>query len=225
MSYRSRPSRRGGGPPSWLVFLAGVALVFGIFYVFQGLQTFLQTGGLGVVEATRRAEIVSTATVERVTRMGITDATARPTATPPPTCVDFRVSVPNAIVRGSASPSGELVRSFNQGTVICVLGKEGEWYIVDSNPDTRRHDIAYMHETVIEAVNPTLTPLPSVTPTPTLPPSVTPTPSDTPAPTLTPSATATLSPRDLTRQGRLTPSPSPEPTLTPSSTGLPMQSA
>jgi hypothetical protein len=224
MSYRSRPSRPGG-PPSWLVFLAGVALVFGIFYVFQGLQTFLQTGGLGVVEATRRAEIVSTATVERVTRMGIVDATPRATATPPPTCVDFRVSVPNAIVRASANPSGELVRSFNQGTVVCVLGMEGEWYIVDSNPETRRHDIAYMHETVIEAVNPTLTPLPSVTPTPTLPPSITPTPSDTPAPTFTPSATPTLSPREMTHQGRLTPSPSPAPSLTPSSTGVPMQNA
>jgi hypothetical protein len=224
MNYRSRPSRRGG-PPSWLVFLAGVALVFGVFYIFQGLQTFLQTGGLGVVEATRRAEIVATATVERVTRMGITDATMRPTATPVPTCVDFRVSVPNAIVRASASPSGELVRSFNQGTIVCVLGREGEWYVIDSNPDTRRHDIAYMHETVIEAVNPTPTPPPTVTPTPTLPPSLTPTPSDTPAPTFTPSDTATLSPRDLTQQGRLTPSPTPEPSLTPSPTGVPMQNA
>ena len=47
-----------------------------------------------------------------------------------------------------------------------MLGREdgSEWYSIDLNPSTRRIELAYMHESIIEAVNPT--PTPSITPTP-----------------------------------------------------------
>ena len=38
------------GPPALLAFLLAAALVFGVYYIWQGVQTFLRTGGLGVVE-------------------------------------------------------------------------------------------------------------------------------------------------------------------------------
>ncbi len=212
----SRPTRSGrSGPPAWFVFVVGVALVFGLFYLWQGLQTFFRTGGLGVVEATQRAQVVSTATSERSTRVqlsGINDVTPRPTNTPVPECQDFVVSVPNAIVRDAPASGGAIVTSLNEGESVCVLGlePETEWYVIDQTPGTRRLDLAYMHETVIRAVNPTVTP--SRTPSPL--PTVTEAPTDTP----------TISPTPRPTQPPRTPDPqitdTPEPTLTPSATPL-----
>ncbi|MFN8377367.1 MAG: SH3 domain-containing protein [Anaerolineae bacterium] len=201
MGYRSRGYRGGGGPPGWLIVLVAVALVFAGFYLLQGTQTFFRTGGLGVQEATERAQAVSTATAERVTRMATQPTELRPSATPQPECQDFRVIVPNAVVRAQPSASSGILTGLTQGTVVCVLGRAGdpEWYVIDLNPATRRLDEAYMNEVVIEAVHPTPTSLPTVTPAPTRPPTETtpptatllpPTPSRTSAPrTLSPAAT------------------------------------
>jgi hypothetical protein len=201
------------------VFLVAVALVFGIYYLWMGVRDFLYTGGLGIAEATERAVIISTATAEQVQQFQFSQATPRPTSTPIPPCQDFIVSVPSAIVRERASTNAPIITSLPQGTSVCVIGREGdsEWYLIDSNSQTRRLEAAYMHQTVIEAVNPTLTPSQTFTPLPTVTPA--PTLSATPSPTITPNPT---------RDPRVTETPSPTstatPTLTPSAT-TPLQSA
>jgi hypothetical protein len=224
-----------------------MALVFGIFYVFQGAQTFLRTGGMGVEESTRQALIIASATQERATR-AVRQFTALPSATPQPTCTDFRVIVPNAIVRESASANAAVLTSFNQGTIICVLWRDvgSEWYTIDRDSETRRRELAYMHESVIEPLNPTPTSLPSNTPSPTatnsasLAVTVTPmqsitTPNAaaatrTSAPTATPFGTPyslpSAAPTDADNVPTLPPpmtvTPTPSPTGTP---GVSMQSA
>lgn len=217
MSYRSPKNRF----PGIFVFLLGVALIFGAYYIWQGAANFLRTGGLGVVEATQQAEIVDTATAVRITRMATQAAAViRPSATPVE-CADFRVIVPNAIVREQPAPNAPIVTGLMQNTIVCVLGHEPgtEWYAIDQNRDTRRPELAYMHESVIEAVNPTLTP------------SITPTPSNTftPLPTVTntplPLPTETPEPQPTATRDRRTPLPSstPSPTITP--TPITIQSA
>jgi hypothetical protein len=207
------------------VFLVAVALVFGAFYLYQGAQNFIRTGGLGVEEATARAQVVSTATAQRSTAAATRSAsTPRPSLTPVPECIDFRVVV-NAVVRQSPSESGAVETGLNAGTVVCVLGREegSEWYSIDLNPETRRVELAYMHEVVLEAVNPTPTPsrtsspLPTVTPAPTDTPSITPPATDTVEPTSTPRVTR----RATAASGNsATPTPTPIPP-----TDIPIQSA
>lgn len=201
----------GGGLPAWLIFVMAIALVFGGYYLWQGAQSFLQTGGLGVEEATQRAVIITTATARsqpRATTANVFGLTLQPSATPIPPCQDFVVSVEQpAIVRNAPTQRGEIVRTLNQGDIVCVVGREGEteWYILDTNPLTTRLDAAYMREDLIEPLNPTLTPSQTFTPAPTVTPMPTWTPSLSPTPTLSP-----------TRDERLTDTPTP--TLTPSPT-------
>ncbi len=181
MTLGRRPTPRRGRDslPAWLIFLVGIALVFGAYYVWLGIQSFLRSGGRGIIESTRSAAIVSTATAEFI-QTGI--PTVRPTTTPFPPCEPFIVSVANARVRSAPSDSGTVITSFFMDDPVCVEGRaapDSEWYIIDWKPETRRVDIAYMHESVIVPKNPTPTP----TRTPKPPPSV------TPVPTLTPSST------------------------------------
>lgn len=190
-SLRTRPPRGSGGLPPWIVFLLAVALVFGGFYLVRGVQDFMRTGGLGVSEATARAQMISTATAVRVTRMATSGFTPLPTGTPIPECIDFRVNVSNAIVREQPSFNAPIVTSFNNGTLVCVLeraAQNAEWYVIDADRTTRRRETAYMHESVIEAVNPTATP--TRTPTPSRTP--------TPLPSVTPLPDAPISPPSLT---------------------------
>lgn len=197
---RGRPYRSGNnGPPSWLVFLVGTALVFGAYYIWNGAQNFLRTGGRGVVETTQRAVIVASATAQS---QPITRQPSRtPFPTPFPTCQDFIVIVPNARVREQPNELSAVVDSFFESDTVCVVGKpspESEWFTIDLRPETRRLDVAYMHESVISALNPTptpsmtVTPLPTVTPMPSLTPSLTPVP--TLSPTVDPLATPTFTP-------------------------------
>ncbi|HYO87070.1 MAG TPA: SH3 domain-containing protein [Candidatus Limnocylindrales bacterium] len=206
MGYRAGGYRRGGGPPGWLIILIAVALVFGGFYLLQGAQNFIRTGGQGVEEATSRAQVIGTATAERVTRMATVAPELRPSATPQPECQDFRViGQPNGVVREQPSSSAPVITGLSPGTIVCVLGRAGdpEWYVIDLNRETRRLDEAYMNEVVIEAVNPTPTGLPTVTPMPTFTPSVTPEASATLPATATrtsvPSRTATVRPSATVR--------------------------
>ncbi len=200
-----RHSRGSGGPPAWFIFIVGVAIVFGIYYVWFGVQNFLRTGGRGVAEATQQAQVITTATA----RMRPTaNLNILPTFTPVPTCQDFVVSVPNAIVREAPSPNGAIVTSYSQNESVCVLGRpqpDSEWYTIDMNPRTRRLETAYMHESVIQALYPTPTPTRTPTPAPTLTSPPTPTASITPSPR----PTETLNP-DVTD--------TPPPTATPSPT-------
>lgn len=219
MPDRSRLSRaaRRGGPPGWFVLLIAVALVFGVYYLWLGMQNFFISGGLGVVESTERAVIVNTATAERFARSGIgaQDATPQPTRTPIPECQAFVVSVPNAIVREEPSTQSAILMQYAEGTSVCVLGRAGEseWFIIDQEPNRRRLEPAYMHESVIRAVNPTATPsrtpppLPTGTVTPL--PTVTPVPSDTPPPPPASFVPPTLTPVPPTHTPTLIPSATP----------------
>lgn len=213
MTLGRRPQARRGrdGVPAWLVFLIGVAVVFGLYYVWLGVRSFLQSGGRGVIESTRNAETIATATAESL-EIGI--PTLRPTATEIPPCESFTVIVPNARVRQEPSETSPIIGSFFENDVICVIGRpspESEWYTVDMQPGTRRLDVAYMHESVIAPLNPTPTPSQTVTPLPTV----------TAVPTLTPTQTYTPHPTD-TRIPGITDTP--PPTFTPTGTP-PRQSA
>jgi len=178
-SYRRPPYRRGGGPPAWIVVVVVLALVMGGFYLWDGMQRFLRSGGFGITESTQRAEIVETATAERAAARVIITRTPLPTGTPLPQCQDFRVEVvdaPNALVRELPNLTAAVIDAFPTGTLVCVLWREpdGEFYAIDANIETRRHEIAYMHESVLVPLNPT--PTPSITPT--APPTITLTPID-----------------------------------------------
>ncbi|MCA9909938.1 MAG: hypothetical protein KC519_14875, partial [Anaerolineae bacterium] len=167
-SYRRSSPRRGGGPPAWVVVVVIIALVMGGFYLWDGLQRFLRSGGLGVAESTQRAEIVETATAERASSRVIITRTPMPTGTPLPQCQDFRVEVvdaPNALVRELPNLTAAVIDAFPTGALVCVLWREpdGEFYAIDADIETRRHEIAYMHESVLVPLNPT--PTPSMTPT------------------------------------------------------------
>ncbi|MBE0689635.1 MAG: SH3 domain-containing protein [Anaerolineae bacterium] len=172
-SYRRPPHRRGGGPPAWVVVVVVIALVMGAFYLWDGMQRFLRSGGLGVAESTQRAEVIETATAERIEARVIITRTALPTGTPLPQCQDFRVEVvdaPNALVREAPNLSGAIIDAFPSGTIVCVLWREpdGEFYAIDANIETRRHEIAFMHESVLVPLNPTATPSATATAPPTI---------------------------------------------------------
>ena len=148
----------------------------------------------------------NTATAERIVELQILAPTSLPTFTPVPSCEDFVVTVRTAIIRSRPSTNSKIVDSVDEGDTVCVIAKEpnSDWYVLDSNPLTRRLEAVYMHEDIIRALNPT----PTQTPTPT--PSTTPSPS----PTFTRSPTPTPLPtrRQITRDA---PSITPRPTITP----------
>lgn len=198
---------RQSGPPTWFVILVGIAVVFGMYYVWLGVRSFMASG-MTVVESTRQAIDLSTATAERFEELETFAPTSLPTQTPVPECQDFVVDVPSAIVRSLPSTNSEIVESLPQGEVVCVITREAdtEWLVIDENPLTRRLEPAYMHEDIIRALNPTptpsitWTPAPTVTNTPTYTPSNTPEITDTPTrdpdltSTPTPTHTATETP-------------------------------
>ena len=192
-------------------------MIFGAYYIWQGAANFIRTGGRGVVQSTEHAQVVSTATAVQITRIATSAAELiRPSATPVPECHDFRVSVPEAVVREDASMNARPVTALRQGTIVCVLAHEGEWYAIDMDDSPRRISLAYMHETIIEAINPT--PTPSITPTPSD--TFTPLPTVTITPSVEPTSTVTPLPTD-TRDPRITNTPGPTRTPTPTITPTP----
>ena len=215
MSFRKKPTTRpthsryqnNNRVPSWLVFIIGIAVVFGAYYLWIGVQNFIATDGLGIQEATQQARIIITSTAERVaTQEQLTQVTPFPTATPIPECMDFRVSVDRANVRQQPSLDGAFIVSFVENQIVCVLGQDSEeWYTIDLTPSTRRVELGYIFHNIIEAVNPTPTPSTTFTPLPT----ITPVPTETPSITPSPRPTHTIDP-DSTN----TPSPTPTPTNT-----------
>jgi len=186
--------KSSGGLPGWLVFLIAIAVGLGGYYVWTGLQTYIRAGGLGITEATQRADLIASATQARaiVFTAAAPVVTPFPSPTAVPPCQDFEIAAPVAIIRDRPSTNGAILEQARQGTVVCVIGRAGgdpdsEWYLLDYNPRTRRLDEAFMREDVILPLNPTLTPSQTVT----FPPTVTDIPT-TPAPiSPTPSATAT----------------------------------
>jgi len=191
---------RRDGPPTWFIFLVGIAIVFGVYYMWLGVRSFMASG-MTVVESTRQAIELSTVTAERVEELETFAPTSLPTQTPVPPCQDFVVDVPSAIVRELPTTNSGIADTLSQNDTVCVIAKEPEteWYVIDGNPLTRRLEAVYMHEDIIRALNPTLTPsvtftpAPTVTNTPTYTPSNTPQITDTPTPdpNITPTPTAT----------------------------------
>ena len=53
------------GPPTWFVILLGIAIVFGLYYLWLGVRNFMSSGA-SVVESTRQAIVQNTATAVRI---------------------------------------------------------------------------------------------------------------------------------------------------------------
>lgn len=192
------------GPPAWLIILTAALLVFGGFFIWRGIQNYLRG-----VEFPLSQE---TAAPESGTAVFDTPApdlrfTPVPSRTPIPDCQEFEVTVPEAIIRDCASMNCLLVDVRHEGDVVCVLERdyvEEEWYIIDLDDSQFFTDVAYMHESIIRALNPTLTPSVTATAEPTL----TPVPSDTPLPTPPPTDTPDAATPPTTTP-TFTPSPTP----------------
>ncbi|MFW5692372.1 MAG: hypothetical protein ACOCX3_03380 [Chloroflexota bacterium] len=228
-----RPVRGGGGQPPWMVFLLGMALVFGLYYLWTGVSEFVGSDGFGVAQQT----VTLTSTPSAIPVPGLSGrgdpvrgqsapmtpaaaaaegglVTLMPTFTPIPECTPFRVNVERANVRFAPNTDSITLDVFEQDDEVCVLGRDPvatDWYLIDLDPVSRRVNEAYIFAAIVEAVNPT--PTPSVTASP--PPTITAMPSDTPSITPTPEPT-------MTRDPDITSTPTPTPTATPT---LPIQSA
>ena len=200
MSYGQR-----SGPPSWFVILLGIAIVFGLYYLWFGLRNFMSTG-VTVVESTRQAIDRSTATAVRIRELEIYAPTPLPSFTPIPECQEFAVYVREAIVRSEPSTNSRIVEALKEGDTVCVIAAlpDSEWYLIDQNPLTRRIDKVYMHRDIIYSLHPTETPTDTLTPTST----------DRPTPTTVSTRRPTARPVTATRRS-LQPSPTPTRTPTP----------
>ena len=179
---------RRGSQPAWLIMLIAAALVFAGWYLWQGLQTYLRSGGLGVQEAVQQAEQQASATVIRALTSAVVFAPP-PTRTPVPECQPFVVVVKEAIVRTEPSREARIKRALYEGDEVCVIAPastDPNWLLVDEEPRSRRIESVYMHRSLIRAVNPTATPVATPTPLST----ITPKPSDTPEPTAAITTTA-----------------------------------
>ncbi|GAB4408127.1 MAG: hypothetical protein Kow00106_01180 [Anaerolineae bacterium] len=205
MTYRS------SGPSPLLVVLLAALLVLGCYYTWRGVLDFLEDRGDITAPATREA--VASATAQAVTVQPLPTLYIPATFTPLPPCQWFRVRVERAVYRECPStdntqcPIREVV---TYGTELCTYGRSPdnpEWYVIDLNPQGAFRDTVFMHESVLEAVNPTPTPSPTFTPLPT----VTPLPSNTPGPTLSPVPTDTASPVEATATPEAAAGPSPTP--------------
>jgi hypothetical protein len=192
------------GPPTWFIFLVGIAIVFGIYYLWLGVRGFMASG-MTIVESTRQAIEYSTVTAERIEELEVFAPTPLPTHTPVPPCQDFVVDVASAIVRELPTTNSGIADTLSQDEIVCVISKQpdSDWFVIDDNPLTRRLEPVYMHEDIIRALNPTLTPSVTFTPAPT----VTNTPTFTPS--NTPQSTNTFTPNP-----NVTPSNTPTPTAT-----------
>ena len=214
-------STRNDGPPSWFVFLLGIALIFSAYYLWANLREFMRVGGLSIAEATRQAEVRSTSTREAALERAQGLPTRRPTSTPRPECIDYEVIAPSGNLRNAPSTLANLVESIPQGTILCVVGSElGQaefvWYLVDTDPITRRIEIGYIREDIVR-------PLIDSTDTPQSFPTVTPRAESTNTPEPDEEETEETSPTPrMTNTPRTFPSvtPMPEPSRTPPGIGI-----
>lgn len=195
---------RRGSQPAWLIMLIAAALVFAGWYLWQGVQSYLRSGGLGVRETALQVEQEASATTVRFLTSTANFAPP-PTRTPQPECQPFTVVVREAIVRAEPSREARIVRAMFEGDEVCVIAQadaDPAWLLLDEEPRSRRIEAVYMHRTLLRALNPTATPVDTPTPLSTI----------TPRPSVTPDPAAT------TR----TPAPTPTPRVSPTS---PLRSA
>lgn len=191
-----------------LIMVVGALLVFGGYYVWMGFLDFMEDSGNITAPVTRQAFATATAASRPIFPTAFVPP-ATYTALPP--CITFRVNVERAVYRECPSQDNREcpIRDVAPyGTEFCVYARapgNPEWYIVELNPGGAYRDTVYMHESVIEPVNPTPTPSMTFTPLPTI----------SPTPSFTPSPTVITTPTDTPDQ---TISPSPAPTLPASET-------
>lgn len=213
-------SRKRSGPSPLLIVIVGAFIVFGGYYVWLGFISFMENRGDITANVTREA--MSSATAQAASPVRLPTIFIPASFTPLPPCMWFAVDVDRAVYRECPSqdddecPIREVVTF---GTELCVYSRVPgleEWYVVDLNPEGAYRDTVYIHESVVEAVNPTptititYTPLPTITPTPSFtPPSVTATPT-MPSPTPSPEPSGTPNPSSTPQP---TPTPTPQPTL------------
>jgi len=168
-------------------------IVFGGYFLWRGALNFFSTAGNITAPATATAAATVTLRPTRtfeVPPMNLIFG-AQPTARP---CLEFYVTAVRARVRECPSERCETLAMPYQGNRICVYGRAAEapeWYEVNLYPNDPIPRSAYMHQSVIAAVNPT--PRPTATPRPSA--TFTPSHTPTPLPSVTPRpATPTLSP-------------------------------
>jgi hypothetical protein len=163
-------------------------LVFGGYFLWSGLLRFLNERGdiaapvtQQAANATDRAQAAFTESADQV-------SIAVPTSKPTQTCLDFRVNVVKARVRECAKDTCTVLDDlYSQGQLVCVYRPAPgatDWYEINLRPDAVFPLIAYMHSSVLDAVNPTRRPTRTFTPLPT----VSPVPTARPTRTLTPTA-------------------------------------
>jgi hypothetical protein len=203
MGYAARNS----GPPQWFVFLIGVALVFGVYYVWLGVRDFLEEGIRVPLNPTEQAIVDATATVVSLGEALFSDLpTRRPTSTPRPPCEYYRTTT-NAFIRAQPSTAADALQRVERGAVICVveLVEDTDWYLIDRDTDTRATESGYIRMDLVEQLGgtPTFTPTIALGATITATSTPTATPSWTPGPSLTPTYTPII------------PTPTPTPTPTP----------
>lgn len=207
---------RSSGPSPLLIVLIGALIVFGGYYVWTGMLRFFEDRGDITAQVTRQAAASATVPAAAGGLGALPTIPVYATYTPLPPCQWFEVTVERARYRECPSEDSEVCASrgsLELGTRVCVYERSKdntEWYVVELNPEGAFRDMAYMHQSVIKAIDPTPTPTVTYTPLPT----ITLTPSDTPGPILTPTPTLTPSVTD-------TPDPATPPTQTPSPTPLP----
>lgn len=205
--------RQSRSVPTWLTVIAALLLVFGGYYIWRGLIAFFESSGNIAAPATNAALSNQTATIDAQTQMPTLDF-SQPlniTTTPPRVCQDFRVKPVRARVRECPKETCGTITMPSQGMKICVFGvssDDPEWYEVNLKPDDPIPQIGYMHNSVLDPMNPTKRPTNTFTPLPTVTdiPSATPTRTPTPLPTKTPNPAA---PATWT----LTPTPTPVPPI------------
>lgn len=178
---------------AWQAALMAALIVFGGYFLWRGALNFFSTAGNITAPATATAAATVTLRPTRtfeVPPMNLIFG-AQPTARP---CLEFYVTAVRARVRECPSERCETLAMPYQGNRICVYGRAAEapeWYEVNLYPNDPIPRSAYMHQSVIAAVNPT--PRPTATPRPSA--TFTPSHTPTPLPSVTPRpATPTLSP-------------------------------
>jgi len=204
--------RYRSGPSPVLIIMIGALMVFGGYYVWTGFLSFLEDRGDITARVTRQAFATATAQSAPVQRLPTLYIPV--TFTPLPPCQMFSVSVERAVYRECPStdnrecPIRDVVTF---GTELCVYSRapgNPEWYVIELNPGGAYRDTVFMHESVIEAMNPTPTPTATFTPLPT----VSPTPSPEPVTSEPSPAGATDTPGPV-QTPTMPPAPSPTPTI------------
>jgi hypothetical protein len=178
----------------WFVVLAGVLLVFGGYYIWHGVMSFFESNGNITAPATNAVIARQTASFEAFATVPTLDLLGfNQTLAPPRVCYDFRVKPARARVRECPKDTCGTILMPAQGVKMCVFGpapNATDWYEVNTNPDSPLPQVGYMHNSVLEPINPTKIPTKTFTPLPT----ITPIPSATRPPTGTPPPTNTLNP-------------------------------